>query len=89
MRGYGDLARQGESFESLKKLKVTFTGLMHAGEDRVDDVNWCLTPNASARNSFPGADAAVGVCRQLERTHDSRPDDFMSLITDAVCCGMQ
>jgi hypothetical protein len=47
---------------------------MHTGEDSIRDVNWCLTPNASARDSVPGADAAVGVCRRLERTDDSRPD---------------
>ena len=52
---------------------MTFAASVHAGEDRIHGAHPSVTSNAPLRNAIADAQAAVSVCRQLERTDDGCP----------------
>src|SRR5690242_12363051 len=60
--------------EGSQKLEVAFAGLVHAGEDRVDDPERGFTNDASSRNAVSGAHGAVRVSGRLNRADDSSSD---------------
>jgi hypothetical protein len=56
---HGNLIQRDIRGKSPEQLKVTFAGLMHAGEDCIHDPKGRITPHSPARDSIAGAHAAI------------------------------
>jgi hypothetical protein len=71
--------------EGAQELEVAFTRFVHAGQDRIDDLKARFTGDTAARNAVSRADAAVGVCRRLQRADHSRSDGDDASFFDCAC----
>ena len=60
-----DLVQHLIVYEGPEQFEVTFTWLMHTGQDRVHDTKGRLTSDASFCNTISGLQAVSGLCRRL------------------------
>jgi hypothetical protein len=60
--------------EGAQKFEVAFTRFVHPGQHGIDDLKARFTGNTAARNAVSRADAAIGVCRRLQRADHGRSD---------------
>jgi hypothetical protein len=72
--GHGDLVQQQIVGKSPQELKMAFAGLMHTGQQCVDNVKRRFAANASTGNAVSGAHPPVRGCGGFERADHRRPD---------------